>query len=49
MFCYSCKGIIKWLRTLHGKRETDWNVVHPDILIFAKDISMEFQVNKKKK
>jgi hypothetical protein len=29
---------------LHGKKETDWNVVPPDILFFAKEVSMEFQV-----
>ncbi len=36
-------GIIKWLRILHGKRGTNFDVVHPDVLFFVKQINIEFQ------
>ena len=37
-------AIIKWLRILHGKVSTNFDIVHPDILFFIKQVNIEFQV-----
>ena len=40
-------AIVKWLRILHSKTTvTNFDVVHPDILIFIKQVDIEFQVRQ---
>ena len=36
-------GIYKWLKIIHNKSGTEWDKIHPDILVFIKQISVEFQ------
>jgi hypothetical protein len=40
-------AICKWLRILHGgKKAINFDVVHPDLLIFVKQVNIEFQVSR---
>ena len=36
-------ALVKWLRILHGKAATNFDIVHPDILFFIKQVNIEFQ------
>ena len=36
-------ALVKWLRILHGKATTNFDIVHPDILFFIKQVNIEFQ------
>ena len=38
-------GIVKWLRILHGTNSSNFDTVHPDILIFIRQLDIEFQVS----
>lgn len=37
-------AIVKWLRLVHGTRSNNFDIVHPDILIFIRQLDIEFQV-----
>lgn len=36
-------ALVKWLRILHGKAAINFDIVHPDILFFIKQVNIEFQ------
>ena len=36
-------AIVKWLRILHGNQATNFDIVHPDVLIFIRQVEIEFQ------
>lgn len=37
-------AVVKWLRILHGLTGTNFDNVHPDLLIFIRKVNIEFQV-----
>lgn len=37
-------AIVKWLRLVHGTRSNNFDIVHPDVLIFIRQLDIEFQV-----
>ena len=37
-------ALVKWLRILHGKNTNNFDIVHPDVLIFIRQVDIEFQV-----
>ena len=43
LFSNEILGIYKWLKIIHNKSGTDWEKIHPDILIFLKQLCVEFQ------
>lgn len=36
--------LVKWLRILHGQKSNNFDIVHPDLLIFIRQFDIEFQV-----
>jgi hypothetical protein len=36
-------ALVKWLRVLHGKNSNNFDIVHPDLLIFIRQVEVEFQ------
>ena len=36
-------GIYKWLKLVHNDSATEWEKIHPDVLIFMKQVCVEFQ------
>ena len=43
IFSHEFLGVFKWLKILHNKAGADWDKIHPDILIFLKQVCVEFQ------
>ena len=43
LFSNEILGIYKWLKVLHNKSGTEWEKIHPDVLIFLKQVCVEFQ------
>ena len=43
LFSNEFLGVYKWLKILHNQSGTDWEKIHPDILIFLKQVCVEFQ------
>ena len=36
-------GVYKWLKKLHNRGGTNWDIVHPDVRISIRQFSAEFQ------